>query len=374
MVVGNALSAPSGGRGYLSFISLVSVLGLAVGVAVLIVVLSVMNGFGRELQGRILSVTSHATLMGLGGDLSDWQPLRTRAQAWPGVTATAPYIEQQALLMRGARSTGTMIRGVDPQARAPGGGSGPASAVGAHRGSAPRRLPHHPGGCARLRRSAAGVGDSVVLIAPQGSITPAGLQPRMRRFRVVGIFHSGMYEYDRGLALLNLQDAARIYQMGSRITGIRLALADAFQAPQLVRALAVGLGGGFSISDWTRVHSNFFRSIEMTKSMLFLILLLLVAVAAFNIVAALVMVVKEKRADMAILRTLGAGPRNILAIFAIQGTLIGLIGTLSGALLGTLLARHLEVLVHGLERLLGNAFSGCQGVLHERFAGLRGMG
>jgi lipoprotein-releasing system permease protein len=196
----------------------------------------------------------------------------------------------------------------------------------------------------------------VVLIAPRGNATPAGIQPRMRRFHVIGTFHSSMYEYDRALALVSLADAARIYQLGDRVTGVRLALADAFQAPQLVRQLAIGLGGGYYVSDWTRTHANFFRSIEITKSMLFLILLLVVAVAAFNIVAALVMVVKDKRGDIAILRTLGAAPRSVLAVFAIQGAFIGLAGTAAGALLGLLLSWNLETLVHGLERLLDTHF------------------
>ena len=186
--------------------------------------------------------------------------------------------------------------------------------------------------------------------------TPAGIEPRMRRFRVAGIFHSGMYEYDRGLALVNLSDAARIYQMGDSVTGVRLALPMRSWPRSVVRDLAVSLGGGYFVSDWTRIHSNFFRSIEITKSMLFVILLLVVAVAAFNIVAALVMVVKEKRSDIAILRTLGAGPGNILAAFSIQGAFIGLAGTAAGALLGLLLAANLEALVHGLEHLLGTHF------------------
>jgi lipoprotein-releasing system permease protein len=203
---------------------------------------------------------------------------------------------------------------------------------------------------------AANIGDDIVLIAPQGDVTPAGIEPRMRRFHVAGTFHSGMYEFDRALALVNMGDAARVYQMGDSVSGIRLALRDAFMAPRLVRDLAVSLGGGYYVSDWTRNHANFFRSIEITKSMLFVILLLVVAVAAFNIVATLVMVVKDKRADIAILRTLGAGPRNILLIFTIQGAFIGLAGTLAGAVLGLTLAANLEALVHGLERLLGTHF------------------
>ncbi len=343
------------GRGFLSFISLVSALGLAVGVAVLIVVLSVMNGFQRELRMRILSVTSHATLTGLSGRLDDWRRDQAQALTLPGVEAAVPYIEAQALLMHGAHTAGTTIRGVLPEQER--------RAVGLAERIRGGRLEDLSDGGYRIilgdalaAALAVAVGDDLVLIAPQGNATPAGVEPRMRRFRVAGIFHSGMYEYDRGLALVQLKDAARVYQMGDGVTGVRLTLTDAFQAPRVVRDLALSLGGGYFVSDWTRVHSNFFRSIEITKSMLFVILLLVVAVAAFNIVAALVMVVKEKRSDIAILRTLGAGPHNILAAFSIQGAFIGLAGTSAGAALGLILAANLEALVHVLERALGTHF------------------
>jgi lipoprotein-releasing system permease protein len=343
------------GRGFLSFISVVSALGLTVGVAVLIVVLSVMNGFERELKTRILSVTSHATLTGLTGNLKDWRRDQAQALQLPGVVAAVPYIEAQALLMHGAHTAGTTIRGVLPEQER--------RAVGLAERIQGGRIEDLADGSYRIilgdalaSALAVTIGDDLVLIAPQGDATPAGIEPRMRRFRVVGIFHSGMYEYDRGLALVQLRDAARVYQMGDSVTGVRLTLTDAFLAPRVVRDLAVALGGGYYVSDWTRIHSNFFRSIEITKSMLFVILLLVVAVAAFNIVAALVMVVKEKRSDIAILRTLGAAPRSILAAFSIQGAFIGLAGTSAGAALGLVLAANLEALVHGLERLLGTHF------------------
>jgi lipoprotein-releasing system permease protein len=343
------------GRGFLSFISVVSVLGLATGVAVLIVVLSVMNGFERELKSRILSVTAHATLMGLDGALKDWRADQAQALKMPAVLAAVPYIEAQALLMHGDRTAGTTVRGVDPPQER--------RAVGLAEHIDGGRIEDLTDGGYRIilgdalaTALAAQVGDDVVLIAPKGDATPAGIEPRMRRCRVAGIFHSGMYEFDRALALVNIEDAARIYQMGERVSGLRLALRDPFMAPRLVRDLAVTLGGGYYVSDWTRNHANFFRSIEITKSMLFVILLLVVAVAAFNIVSTLVMVVKDKRADIAILRTLGAAPRNVLAIFTIQGIFIGLAGTLAGAALGLLLAANLESLVHGLERLLGTHF------------------
>jgi lipoprotein-releasing system permease protein len=354
-LIGTRYLRSTRGRGFLSFISVVSALGLAIGVAVLIVVLSVMNGFGRELRTRILSVTSHATLTSLDGNLSDWQTAQVQAMKLPGVIAAVPYIEEQALLTHGARSAGTVVRGVDPEQER--------RAVGLAEHIQGGRIEDLSDGSYRIILGDAladalsvKVGDAVVLIAPQGNPTPAGIEPRMRHFQVAGTFHSGMYEYDRGLALLNLHDAARIYQLGADVTGVRLALKDAFAAPRTVRDLAVALGGGYYVSDWTRVHSNLFRSIEATKSMLFVILLLVVAVAAFNIVAALVMVVKEKRSDIAILRTLGAGPRNVLAAFTIQGGFIGLAGTAAGAALGLTLSANLESLVHMLEHLLGTHF------------------
>jgi lipoprotein-releasing system permease protein len=354
-LIGTRYLRATQGRGFLSFITVVSVLGLAIGVAVLIVVLSVMNGFERELKSRILSVTSHATLMGLDGTLNDWRADQARALTMPEVLAAAPYIEAQALLMRGDHTAGTAVRGVDPaqERRTVGladriqGGSIEDLSDGSYRLIL---------GDALAAALAAHVGDDLVLIAPKGDATPAGIEPRMRRFHVAGIFHSGMYEYDRGLALMNLADAARLYQLGDRVTGVRLALRDPFTAPRVVRNLALSLGGGYYVSDWTRNHANFFRSIEITKSMLFVILMLVVAVAAFNIVAALVMVVKDKRGDIAILRTIGAAPHSILAVFSIQGAFIGLAGTAAGAALGLILSANLESLVHALERLLGTHF------------------
>jgi lipoprotein-releasing system permease protein len=354
-LIGTRYLRSTRGRGFLSFISVVSALGLAVGVAVLIVVLSVMNGFERELKSRILSVTAHATLTGLDGHLKDWRHDQAVALTLPGVVAAVPYIEAQALLSHGARTAGTGIRGVLPAEER--------RAVGLAQLIHGGRIEDLTDGSYRIilgdaLASALDVttGAEVVLMAPLGNATPAGIEPRMRRFRVAGIFHSGMYEYDRGLALIDMADAARLYQMDDTVTGLRLALKDAFLAPRIVRDLALKLGGGYYVSDWTRVHANFFRSIEITKSMLFVILLLVVAVAAFNVVAALVMIVKEKRADIAILRTLGAEPRSILAAFSIQGAFIGLAGTVAGAVLGLALSANLEALVHGLERLLDTHF------------------
>ncbi len=354
-LIGTRYLRASQRRGFISFISLMCIAGLMLGVAVLIVVLSVMNGFEKELRTRILTVTSHATLMGLDGPLADWHGARDAALQQPGVVAAAPYIEAQAMFASGQRLSGAQVRGVDPVEELKAVGLGRQLLQGKLESLQPGRFQIILGE-ALAQALGAKVGSTIVLIAPQGTATPTGLVPRMRRFQVSGIFRSGMYEFDRGLALLNIQDAARLYRLGNEVTGIRLALADPLAAPATVRRLALQLGGGFYVSDWTRNHANFFRSIQMTKSMMFVILLMVVGVAAFNIVATLVMIVKEKQTDIAILRTLGAGPRNILAAFAVQGVLIGLTGIGLGIGLGSLLAMNLESLVHGLERVTGNKF------------------
>lgn len=342
-------------RGFVSFVALMSVFGLMLGVATLITVLSVMNGFERELRSRILSVTSHATISGIEGALDDWRAVQQAALKHPGVQAAVPYIEQQSMLANGVYVAGTTVRGVQPDEERKATGLGQRLKAGKLEDLQAGQY-HIILGSALARELHARVGGQVVLIAPEGTATPTGVVPRMRRFLVSGIFESGMYEFDRGLALVHTADAAKLYRLGDRVTGIRLSFEDPLKAPTAVVELARSLGGGFYVSDWTRNHVNLFRSIELTKSMLFVILLMIVAVAAFNIVATLVMIVKEKQADIAILRTLGAGPRNILATFAIQGVMIGLGGTLLGAALGTLLSRNLESLVARLERLLGTQF------------------
>jgi lipoprotein-releasing system permease protein len=348
-------------RGFVSFVALMSMCGLMLGVATLIVVLSVMNGFERELRNRILSVTSHATMAGLEGTLPDWRTVQAAVRHMPGVQAAVPYIESQAMFTHGTALAGADVRGVLPQEER--------TATGLAQHLVAGRLEDLTAGSygiilgsALAHELQAGVGDTVVLIAPEGTATPTGVVPRMRRFHVVGLFKSGMYEFDRGLALIHLEDAARLFHLtGGVVTGLRLAFTNPLRAPTLVREVArrasqeLGVQG-FYVTDWTQDHANFFRSIEITKSMLFVILLMLVAVAAFNIVATLVMIVKDKQTDIAILRTLGAAPRNVLLTFAVQGVLIGLAGTLAGAALGTLLADNLETLVAGLERLLGTQF------------------
>ncbi len=343
-------------RGFVSFIAAISIVGLALSVAVLIVVLSVMNGFERELRSRILSVTSHATLMGLDGPLPEPAKAIQTALAQPGVLAALPYIESQAMLVNGYKLAASQVRGIEPAAEA--------TAVGlvaklpqAERDALTAGAYRVLLGDALAEELGVKTGSTVVLISPNGStLTPTGPEPRRRRFTVAGTFHSGMYEFDRGLALIHITDAGKLFDLGGEISGLRLAVSDPYAAPRIVREIALALGGGFYVSDWTRNHSQFFRSIEMTKSMLFIILLMLIAVAAFNLVATLVMIVKEKQGDIAILRTIGAGPRNILAAFLTQGGLIGLVGVGAGVLLGALFASRLESLVHGLEKLTGIRF------------------
>lgn len=355
LFIGRRYLRSAKGNGFVSFISVISMAGVAIGVAVLIVVLSVMNGFETELRGRILSMTSHATISGFGAGLQEWRDVREQALAGPDVVAAAPYIEEQAMLVAGQRTSGALVRGVLPEEE------GKVSAI-AERTTSGSFAQLQPGkfgvvlGNELATALDVAVGDRVVLVIAQGSVTPAGVVPRMRRFEVVGIFSAGMYEYDRNLAYVHMDDAARLYRFGDTVSGLRLSLRDLFAAPAVVHDLALTLGGGYYVDDWTRRHANFFRSIQITKSVMFVILLLVVAVAAFNIVSTLVMVVKDKRADIAILRTMGSEPRSILAIFVTQGTAIGLIGTLAGLALGVLIATNLETLVHGLERVANTQF------------------
>ncbi|MET0534293.1 MAG: lipoprotein-releasing ABC transporter permease subunit, partial [Steroidobacter sp.] len=343
------------GNRFVSFISTISMLGIAIGVAVLIVVLSVMNGFEREVRDRILNLTSHATISAYGSGLPDWRDTAKRIEEHPEVVASAPFIEAQALLIAGSNSTGALVTGVlaDQERKVT------AITEKMETGSFDQLASGGYGivlGTELAKTLGVSVGERIVLVTSLRTTTPAGVMPRMRTFKVVGIFNAGMYEFDRNLAYINLDDAGRLYRMGSQVTGLRLKLQDLFQAPTLVRELALSLGGGYYIDDWTRKHANFFRSIQLTKSAMFLILLLVVAVAAFNIVSTLVMVVKDKRVDIAILRTLGASPRGILTIFMTQGPAIGLIGTASGVALGVLIAVNRETLIHGLEAVLGVHF------------------
>ncbi len=360
LLIGRRYLRSSRGNRFVSFISTISMVGVAIGVAVLIVVLSVMNGFESELRNRILSLTSHATISAFGAGLPDWHATAQRIENSPDVLASAPYIEDQALLVAGAKSSGTMVIGVLPEEEEKVAAIGSKMSSGKFESLAAGQYGIVLG--SELAKAlSVGLGDRVILVTSMRSTTPLGVRPRYRSFQVMGTFAAGMYEYDRNLAYIHLQDAAVLYRMGADVTGLRLKLTDMFEAPRVVRALALSLGGdGYYIDDWTRKHANFFRSIQLTKTVMFVILLLVVGVAAFNIVSTLVMVVKEKQSDIAILRTIGASPRSILAIFASQGTAIGAIGTLAGIALGVLISFNLESLVHGLETLLGTQFMDAQ--------------
>lgn len=346
-------ASPQGG--VVSLIAGIAILGLALGVAVLIVVLSVMNGFEEVLRSRILSVTAHATITGLQGRIADWRADLGRLEHFPGVAAASPYIEAQAMMVRRGRSSGVMMRGVLPDAERR------VADLSRHLESG-RLADLVPGsyrvilGKALAETLGARVGDRVVLMVPEGDVTPIGVLPRMRAFRVDGILSVGMYEYDRRIALVPMQDAATLMRMGGDVTGLRLSVTDPYAAPRIVRAAAIALGGNFEVDDWTNQHVNFFRSIEITKHMLFVILSLMVAVAAFNIVSTMVMAVKDKRRDIAILRTLGASPRSVLSIFVVQGSLIGGLGIAAGLIAGILISVNLQGLVHGLEHVVGFKF------------------
>lgn len=342
-------------RGFVSFVAVVSIVGLMLGIATLITVLSVMNGFERELRTRILSVTAHATLEGLQGPLDDWRGVQRAALKSPGILAAVPYIQSESMLANGQRVSGAMVRGILPAEERKATGLAQHITAGSFDQLREGRY-NAILGSALAKQLQVQVGGTVVLIAPQGTATPSGVVPRMRRFHVVGLIDSGMYEFDSALALVHMSDAARLFRLGDRATGVRLALENPYAARSTVRQLAVQLGGNFYVEDWTSNHANFFRNIEITKGMMFIILMMIVAVAAINLVSTLVMIVKDKRTDIAILRTLGAGPRNILAMFAVQGVLIGLAGTAAGAGLGILLSRNLESLVAAIERALGTQF------------------
>ncbi len=348
-----------GRNGFISFISMVSMLGIALGVAALIVVLSVMNGFQKELRTRILGVASHVQITALSGDLAGWPRLAEAAALNPEVRASAPYVAAQGMLSFDQTVRGVMVRGILPDSEE--------KVADFNRNMRAGTLQSLKAGefgiilGADLAR-ALGVmpGEKVTLIAPQGLVTPAAILPRLKQFTVVGVFEAGMYEYDSGLALIHMDDAQRLYRMEDRVSGVRLKLDDLFQAPRVARLVGRDLekkfGGEIMVADWTRSHANFFRAVQIEKNVMFIILMLIVAVAAFNIVSTLVMAVTDKQADIAILRTLGASPGSIMQIFIVQGALIGVIGMGLGVLGGVLLAVNIGTVVPALEHLLGIQF------------------
>ncbi len=338
---------------FISFISLTSMVGIGLGVAALIVVLSVMNGFQEELRSRILGVASHLQITGANNVLADWQTVSSKVQTAKHVTGTAPYIMAQGMLSNGQAVQGAIVRGVLPSEE------DKVSDLATHmRAGQLADLKADEFGIvlgAELAQSLGVVlGDKVVLMAPQGQFTPTGVVPRIKQFTVVGLFQIGMYEYDAGLALINIDDAAKLYRMGDNVSGVRLKLDDLFLAPKISTDLAVVLSNesqALFLTDWTQEHANFFRAIQMEKRVMFIILALIVAVAAFNIVSTLVMAVTDKRADIAIMRTFGASPSSIMAIFIVQGALIGIIGTVVGAFFGVLIALNISTIVPFIEHL-----------------------
>jgi lipoprotein-releasing system permease protein len=345
----------SGRNAFVSFIAAVSMLGIALGVAALIVVLSVMNGFQEELRTRILAVASHIEIRGLGGAITDWRGIARATQTNPRVRAAAPYVIGQAMLSAGAVNRGVLVRGIDPALE------DKVADFASHMraGSLSDLKPDAFGivlGAELARSLGARIGDSVVVITPQGTVTPAGTLPRVKSFRVVGVFEIGMFEFDSGLALIHLSDAQKLYRLGDAVSGVRLKLDDLFAAPSVAQQLLPVLPVDAEVRDWTLSHANFFRAVAIEKRMMFLILTLIVAVAAFNIVSAQVMVVTDKQADIAILRTQGASPASILTIFVIQGALVGAIGTLLGVAGGLALAFNIDTVVPFVEHLLGVQF------------------
>ncbi len=342
-------------NGFISFISGVSMLGIALGVAALIIVLSVMNGFQKEVRDRMLGVVSHIEVFAPGGQaLLDVNKTLAEAKTHPQVVGAAPFVAAQALVARGEEMKGAMVRGIDP-AREP---EVTDVATGAQAAVLAQLVPGEFGVVlgGELARSMGVVkGDRVTLIAPSGQVTPAGVVPRLKQMTVVGTFDSGHYEYDSALVFVHWEDAAKIFRLEGP-TGVRLKLKDLHQAREVAQELSHTLSGDLLLRDWTRQNRTWFAAVQVEKRMMFIILTLIVAVAAFNLVSTLVMTVTDKRADIAILRTLGASPASIMGIFVVQGAMVGVIGTLAGLLLGLGVAFNIDVIVPALERLLGASF------------------
>ncbi|NOU24357.1 MAG: lipoprotein-releasing ABC transporter permease subunit [Methylotenera sp.] len=341
---------------FISFISLTSMIGIALGVAALIVVLSVMNGFQKDLRARILGVASHVEITGTNNLLEDWRTIYESSFKREHVLASAPYITAQAMLSYGQGVQGAIIRGILPAAEDKVADLGKNMKVGnlndLRAGEFGIIL-----GADLAYNLGAQMGDKVVVMAPQGQFTPTGVVPRLKQFTVVGLFQAGMQQYDAGLALIHMEDAAKLYRMGDAVSGVRLKLDDLFIAPQVAQEYSASLNnppnpnGTYYAFDWTQQQSNLFKAIKMEKRVMFIILTLIVAVAAFNIVSTLVMAVTDKRADIAIMRTFGASPGSIMLIFIVQGALIGMIGTILGAFFGILIALNIDVIIPFIEGL-----------------------
>ena len=347
-------------NGFISFISGVSMLGIGLGVAALVIVLSVMNGFQKEVRDRMLSVVSHIEVISAdGGALEDTLGTLKQVKAHSQVIGAAPFIAAQALLARGEEMKGVLVRGIDP-ALEPSVVDLSVAAQGFNK-SMPGINALVPGqfgvvlGVDLARQLGLRIGDPVTLIAPNGQVTPAGVLPRLKQMQVVGLFNSGHYEYDSALAMLHVADAGKIFRLEGP-TGIRLKIKDLHEARAVARELAPELPLGMAVRDWTQQNRTWFAAVQVEKRMMFIILTLIVAVAAFNLVSTLVMTVTDKRADIAILRTLGASPQSIMGIFMVQGAMVGIIGTLGGMLLGLLVAFNIDVIVPALETLFRASF------------------
>lgn len=343
------------GNSFVSLISAISMLGIAIAVMVLIVVMSVVNGFERELKDRLLAMTAHASIEGVEGELTSSARLIDTALKNPRVRAVAPYVDGKALLVFEKQLSGVELRGIDPRQEDTVSGIAGVMQQGT--------LGDLGGGEFNIVLGVeladtlqARIGDKVTVTLAQGMVTPAGVLPRTKRFTVSGIYRVGMYEFDRRLAFININDAQKLYRKRDTVTGVRLAVTEIYAAAAIVREVAIENGEAVLVSDWTRRHVNFFRSIQITKSILFVILMMVIAVAAFNIVSTLVMVVKDKQADIAILRTMGARPMSILRIFVTQGSIIGIVGTFTGVGLGMLLALNLESIIGFFESAFGIKF------------------
>ncbi|MFZ2649191.1 MAG: lipoprotein-releasing ABC transporter permease subunit [Burkholderiaceae bacterium] len=342
-------------NGFISFISGVSMLGIALGVAALIIVLSVMNGFQKEVTDRMLSVIAHVEVYESQGQaLADWRVTADQAKRLPQVIGAAPFIASQALIARGDDMRGAVVRGILPSEEA----TVTDLAARLKDTTLARLVPGGWGivlGVELARNLGVRVGDKITIAAPGGQVTPAGLIPRFKQFTVVGSFDAGHYEYDSALALIHLEDAARLFRLEGA-SGVQLRLKDLHQARAVAMQLAVQMGPGVTVRDWTRTNRNWFSAVQLEKRLMFIILTLIVAVAAFNLVSTLVMTVTDKNADIAILRTLGASPRSVMGIFMVQGAAAGVIGTLSGVLLGLAVAFNVGTIVPAIERLLSVSF------------------
>ena len=342
-------------NGFISFISGVSMIGISLGVAALIIVLSVMNGFQKEVRDRMLSVIAHVELFDAGGvALEDWRALAAKAAQHPQVRAAAPFVSSQALIARGEDMRGAVVRGIDPAEEA----NVTPLAAQLKDGVLARLTPGSWGvvlGVQLARSLGVQEGDTITLVTPSGQTTPAGVVPRLKQVTLVGTFKAGHYEYDSGMALMHIDDAARLFRTGGPV-GVQLRLADQQAAREVSAQLGVTLGPGVLVRDWTRTNAAWYDAVQIEKRMMFIILTLIVAVAAFNLVSTLVMTVTDKQADIAILRTLGASPRSIMGIFMVQGAASGVLGTVGGLGLGLLVAFNIDVIIPALERLLHTSF------------------